>query len=359
MSRTAAQEYWGDTIAEDGLGDDYYLRLPYGQGGCRFYLLGYSTSIFSVYMPDARLLQVGGEPQFVVACTDKDFELYDATGVTLLATLTLGDCVMVRLISNSTEAGTWAADFSGGYEAGTDIPSGRVFYDVRVDVNTLDFILLDRLTAMGYDGVTPAVVRCTIAANKTLGASSTTSRGFDTGGFPTGTIVLLTIEAGAVITGIGGIGGRGGDVLPGLLSQVGQQGGHGMRIQDNTVLVNYGTIQGGGGGGGGGAALSSPVGSQQSGGGGGAGAGYQNGGLQSGDPGDPARATGYGGRGGRDEGGLGGTGYVNGGDGGDPGQSGSAGTAAGGAAGDAIQRNSGRTLTKLVAGTITGAETTY
>lgn len=358
MSRTAEQEHFGDSHVELDLKDDFRLRLPYGPGGCRLYAMQYTGLGFSAQLPDARDLQPTGEPSYVVACLDMDFDIVDQSS-NVLATLTVGDCVVIHLVDNSTAVGVWSVQFSGGFEVSSDIPNGREFYDVVFSRNTLDFNLRNHATAIGYDGVAPVVFRCRVPSNITLGASSTAFWGFDTGGFPSGSVIMVTVEAGAVITGIGGIGGRGGDVLPGLLSQPGQQGGHGMRIQDDTILINYGTIQGGGGGGGGGAALSSPVGSQQSGGGGGGGAGFQNGYLQSGDPGDPARATGYGGRGGRDQGGLGGTGYVSGGDGGNPGQAGSTGTAAGGAAGDAIQRATAVTLTKIVAGTITGAETTY
>lgn len=353
MSRTSEQEFFGDAIAEDGLVDPYRIRLPYAQGGCRFYVLGFDGPNVAT-LPDARLIQIG-EAVCTIACTTSDIEV-QASGGAIVTTLVSGDIATFYLTDNSTQGGSWAV-VAGTYESGSPITEGRVFYDLTIDRDTLNVIVLHRLEAMGYDGVTPVVARVTIAANVTVGSWTTdTAWGFATGGLPAGSTVFLTIEPGAVVTGKGGAGGYGGDVLPGLLAGAGQTGGHAMLIQDDTVLVNYGTIQGGGGGGGGGGALS--TGSVQAGGGGGGGAGWQNTGATGGTAGNGGGATpGYSGS--RDQGGTPGTGYVNGGSGGWPGTAGTASTAAGGAAGDAIQRLSSKTLTKVRAGTITGAETTY
>lgn len=356
MARTAEREFFGAVIEETGLVDDYRARLPSGPGGCRFYVLGF-VGPQTMELPDARLINPGVEAVLTVAVTDSDIDIVPNGSGTPLVTLPAGDVCTFWLIDNITQEGEWGFTQTS-YAAGTPITIGRLIYEVTIDRDTLDFDLRDHLIALGFDGSTPVSVRCTIAAGVTLGATSTSSYGFDTGGLPTGSTVLLTVGTGAVVTGKGGAGGRGGDVLPGLLSQVGSSGGHGMRVQDDTVLVNLGTIQGGGGGGGGGASLSVPVSSQQAGGGGGGGAGWQNTGATGGRPGTGGGATpGYSGS--RDQGGDGGTGYVNGGSGGWPGSAGTAATAAGGAAGDAIQRATAKTLSKIRAGTITGAETTY
>lgn len=354
MSRTAEQEFFGDVVEEDGLVDDYQLRVPHGQGGARLYVLGFADPHYAE-LPDARLLAPGAGAQITVIATDRDIDVVPSGSGTPLVTVTNTDAVTFYLVDNSAQEGEWGYD-QAAYEAGTPIPLGRVAYEFTVGSDRVDLNIRNHIAAMGYDEVTPVSVRCTIADGVTVGASITSYWAIDTGGLPAGSTVHLTIGVGAVVTGAGGNGGRGGDVLPGLLSQVGSNGGSAMLIQDDTVLVSYGTIQGGGGGGGGGASLSVPASSQQAGGGGGGGAGWRRsiGGM----PGTGGGAT-DGSSGGRDEGGQGGLGYVDGGFGGDAGQAGSTGTAAGGAAGDAIQRATSRTLTKIVAGNIYGAETTY
>lgn len=355
MSRTAYHEHYGSSLEALALAEDesYHLRAPTGPGGCRFYSLEASDRGVLAVLPSATRCGTGG-PVFVVHSQDASADSIDVVDFdsNIIATIGAGELVELHLVDNSTNAGQWVANLITAAEMGVQITLGRVVYNWRVDADQFDFHLQDHANAAGWDGVTPAAMRLTIGAGYTFGASTSSEWGFDTGDFPAGSSLMLILEDDATITGRGGAGGSGGDIPPGTLAQNGSAGGAGMRIgQCNVRLVSYGTIQGGGGGGGGGAADA-----QRAGGGGGGGAGftYSQGGREGTGGGATAGVSGS-----TYTAGGGGQGHLPGGTGGAPGTAGAAGSAAGGAAGDAIQRATAYTLTKIRAGTITGAETTF
>jgi hypothetical protein len=194
----------------------------------------------------------------------------------------------------------------------------------------------------------------------------------DTGTFPAGSIIILTVLENGYISGRGGNGGGGQPITGGTPASptlgsvtVAAAGGDGLHVRCDTVLYNYGRIQGGGGGGSGGGAVGAITGP-----GGGGGAGYYP--CARGSQGTFPANQGFGGgghgtRGRLNKAGLGG-GINNGapagtgGAGGDPGQNGndSSSTAGGfGVAGNSISVDTSEaTLTKVVAGNIDGPEST-
>lgn len=185
----------------------------------------------------------------------------------------------------------------------------------------------------------PVIVYCTIESGIKLGATSTSNRGFRTGGFPSGSTLNL-INHGR----IAGYGGNGG----GFAGKHGSPGGDAIYLDDNIIIDNAdGEIFGGGGGGGKGADFT-PGGK---GGGGGGGQGYTDGGnggqvLGGAQDGDDGSESGRGlggnpGGSGAKSGGGGGTWGSNGTNGGTNSRE-SGGT--GGTAGKAVAKN-GKTVT--------------
>ncbi len=280
-------------------------------------------------------------------------------GANILATI-LPQTVCEFYQTAQSANGSWTTIASSAAE-GSSLAFNRVPLDLTIGEDVKTFNLRRHHDAFStYDGVTPAALRMWFGTpSKTflMGADDPTDAedgaAFDTGEWPAGTTLLL-FNYGRIL-GRGGDGGRGGDVPPGLLSAAGGAGTTAMRIRVNTALVNFGVIAGGGGGGAGGAYQSTTPG-----GGGGGGQGYIGG--RGGQPGGPV--GGYqsvGVDGGAFHAGGGGTGGFTGGTGGGLGTAGFVGPSGGtgGAAGSAILRKSAVTVTKVVAGTITGAEGTF
>lgn len=348
MARTAAQEHYGDAVYAGDVSGGYQFPLPYGPGGARLFVFSQTASDVGS-LPDARLLQPGGQPQFVVYNDGAEsLDVEDANGG-LLATVDQDDAYEFYLVSNSSMAGSWIVRQKGA-EAGSPITIGRIQYRWEFRQSAITTHLRVYANAHGYDGVTPVALHVTLGPH-TFGALRTDTWAFDTGTWPAGSTLFLVLEDGCIVSGRGGAGGRGSDLGVGLLSQPGGDGGTAMAIRIPTVIVNYGTIQGGGGGGGGGARTATAAG-----GGGGGGAGYRlselglrgnGGGANNGGQGYPS-VPGSGGPGGH-PGGSGG--YP-----GDPGSDGPGGGALGGAAGYAINRTSGGTYSFIRAGTVYGAE---
>lgn len=344
----SALDEWRGGSVDATIGADYRLRLPFAPGCARFYVLRPSTGSLNVTVPDARKLQVGGEPVYVVANHGSNtFTLRDAAAGSL-GTVAVGACAHLILLDNSTAAGVWAVK-SLSSTLGTALDATRKQFVLDLTSGTrLNLNLRTEIQNLyGYDGVTPVAIRCTIRPGVVIGSSSTSYPAFDSGSWPTGSTLLLGLGGATTrVCGRGGNGGRGG--TSSLLPTAGSTGGPAMVLRIDTNLVNYGRIQGGGGGGGGGSNTGSG-----GGGGGGGGAGHQQ---STGGIGSPL-ITGNGGQGQIDLGGPGGVGLgTNGGDGGGPGAAGSASGAAGGAAGNSILKLTGITLTKIAAGTIDGAE---
>ena len=353
MARTALEEMWGGTH-EHGDPSDLTLPLPSGvPGASRFIYLQINT----VDLPDARLLPLGG-PVYVIwnnqagggAATVRD------AGGTTVATLGNHDVAKCFLLDNSTQAGTWVVETSAGSESAAQT--------IAVDEFTIEFGPGLNLAAnirtmcnqLGYAGTDPARVNVFVgpqgsASVGAVGSTSTSLPGLRTGTFPAGSKIILTVLADGYITGRGGVGGTGQPITGGTPASPtygtvgnGGNGGDGLHIECDTILFNYGRIQGGGGGAGHKFGARGPTGSIP-----------------------PNQGFGYGGTGFigvLNQGGLGG-GTNNGapagtgGTGGGPGQNGNPASPSGGVvgtAGFAIRVAAGFTLTKAVAGTIEGLE---
>lgn len=353
--RTAAEEHFGVGIEVD-IAADYRLRLPFGPGGVRLYVLRPDAPGIAAILPDATLLQVGGAPQFVVCNDGTDTMTVEDSDGDTVATIAVGSSEELILADNASPAGGWLSR-SFSFTLGTQLDYDRVPVEIVLTETIRDgFNARDYARELGYEDNVAYAVRVTIREGVVIGNDAATPA-FNTGEWPAGTTMLLVLEQDARICGKGGNGGRGGDVPPGLLAQNGTAGGVALRTYLDLAIANHGYIQGGGGGGGGGAQSAGVPG-----GGGGGGAGYvESTGAAPGNLGTgQAPSYGHGQPGTIGLAGAGGgTAAGNGGNGGAPGTAGSNGNATGGAAGDAIQRLTGTTVTKIVTGTINGAEVTF
>lgn len=353
---TAETEWFGDSL-DATITTNYRLRPPSGLPGCcRFYVLRPTNPSLDATLPDARRCQIASK--LVVANHGtQTLTIKDAAGGTV-TTVAVGRACELLVLANATAAGSWIA-LDTASTLGTSLVHDRVPVDIVISESIATGInLREWAFDLGFrSDAYPYAVRCTIRRGITVGRTDSTAEAFYTGTWPTNSTLLLTLEPFSCISGRGGAGGRGGDVS-GLLAQPGGAGGHGLGISVTTALINHGTIQGGGGGGGGGVRSGTLPGA-----GGGGGAGYYPG--AGGAPGNGAQgapSAGFGkGAGIFSPGWAGFTGSLatSAGAGGSPGGSGTAGTGAGGGiAGSAIRRVSAYTLTKIVAGTISGAEVT-
>ena len=371
MPRTALDEMWGGYMVAGNV--DQLLPLPSGVPGAAR-LIGATNT--SVLLQDARLLPVGGpvytvwNNQASLQCAVKNKA---GTQLTLLNPNAVAVCY---LVDNSTEAGTWIVENKQGSVSSAQTITVDEFtielgpgINQRINIRTL-------CNRQGYTGSNPARVNVFVGpqGSATVGVVGSNNRAFpgmDTGLFPTGSVITLTVLDNGYITGRGGRGGTGQSITGGTPSSptygstvVAEDGGDGLHVQTNTILFNYGRIQGGGGGGSGGSASGSVSGP-----GGGGGAGYTP--CPRGVQGSRPSGQGFG------AGGNGGTGVLNqpglgggvnngapagtGGTGGEPGQAGGDSTPATGGFGQpgfAIKVASGVTLTKVVAGNIDGSEGT-
>jgi len=211
--------------------------------------------------------------------------------------------------------------------------------------------------ANGYTGATGVSYTFVAGSGVTITGAAGGGIGIDTGSWPAGVNLYLTVNG--IVRGGGGVGGVGGS-YPGSGGS-GGAGGDAVRCNAPiTITVNSGGIvQAGGGGGGGGSYTSNPYGGGNYGGGGGGG-GAPNG--QGGSGGSGSNGSGSSGSSGTTSGGgAGGGSSIAGGAGGAYGQAGvtgstspyGAGSGSGGAAGYAVRKN-GTSCTAGGAGTITG-----
>lgn len=366
MSRTALQEQFGDA-ADVTISSDYQMRLPTGLGGVRFYVIRPDGPGLKVTMPStagyARL--VGGEVFTVINLSVEALTVQTA-GLVTVATLAADEAAVLTLVSADSSDGTWFARKTASADESSPIAvAADVFsFTIGAGSNRNARLICNQ---QGYAGVLPARVTITLADGAAVGSSSTGAPAIQTGTFPANSLVTFVIGTGSRVCGKGGDGGIGAGASPVIASGPGFAGGVALRIDCNAILVSSGKIQGGGGGGGGGnvvGAINGP--------GGGGGAGYflSSGGTSA----ATSSANLAGGSGGIESPGAGG-GVISGGLSGIGGVGGAAGSAggsptsqggvggtggAGGAAGAAIVVNTtgGFSLTKVVAGTISGAEST-
>ncbi len=361
MSVTGDAWFGGSVDVSTG-GPFYTLGLPWGPGGKRLHVVRPSSATFAV-LPLALFLRTGADIFRIVNAGTANLTILGILGTTF-ATLTPGQVADLHLPFITVE-GLWQVYVrSGTATLGTGLADRKVV-NLRLTTQTNLNLREYARSAGAFDDV-PYAVTCTIAAGHVIGSTSVAIPAFDTGVWPTGTTIKLLLEAGARICGRGGAGGQGGLVPPSAFNGPGQAGGAAIQTWNNLVVVNRGFIQGGGGGGGGGTFVAVP------GCGGGGGAGYLAsepglGGFGLGGAGQLAAGNGQGGTIGL--GGLGGVlaGHNSGGAGGGPGAAGSPGSslgtaitaAQGGAAGAAIRYLSTVTVTKLVTGTINGAEVSF
>jgi len=407
MGNTAIDEQRGGSV-DVTLGSPtvYQAGLPSGPGGVRLYVVRPTVAGSSFRLPNPNYCTVGAEPVCVVI--NKGTQSIDITnfGGTLITSLAANRAIEAYLLIVGVDLwspiGPFVVSSSGGLN-GNRKPFEVVY---TASSTTRTNVRTDVAKQYGYVGADgPAAVAVTIKSGVVLGGGTPTGASFGTGGWPAGSTMLITLESGAFIAGAGGAGGRGADIN-GAGVGAGGDGGLAMNVLVNAALINNGTIQGGGGGGGGaarrlinsvwlpggsgGLAMDVRVnaalinnGTIQGGGGGGGGAarrlinsvflpGGSGGGGAGANPGagggivNSNNAT-IGQAGSFTAGGLAGdAGGYQGGVGGAPGAlggNGAPGTAGGGgargAAGTAIQvlASGGFSLTKIVAGTITGAET--
>lgn len=365
MSYTAYAEMFGGSMDAAPAVDDL-LRRPTGIGGCRFYVLRPSASGLSFYLPFAMFCSKGSEPTLTV-CNHGSHALSIRTSLlgTLVATVAVGQAAKVWLLDNTTYWGEWHATVSSAAQ-GTALLADREPCDLLISGVHRNLDLREYAIDLGYAEERAYAVTARLANDAIIGSESTLIPACDSGTWPTGTTMRMFLSAGARICGRGGNGGRGGS--PGVdggtgvdFGQPGGAGGHALVVRLDCALTSYGKIQAGGGGGAGGAATQ--AGGNYPGGGGGGGAGFEpsSGGLSgmvsgqqwnggNGRPGFPDVA----GQGG-------GTPAQNGQAGGGPGQAGANASAGvlGGAAGHAIRVLTGKTLTKIRAGTIDGAEVSF
>lgn len=371
MARTAIEEMWGGYHAQS-VGSTNLLPLPSGvPGAARFIELKDG----GCKLQDARLLEVGG-PVYTIWNNQSGSgtaALQTAAGVTL-ATVAHDSVTQCYLVDNSTQAGTWVLrTANGSHSAAQTIAVDEFTFELAAGTN-LGVNIRTLCDQEGYAGTNPVRVNVFVgpqgsATVGAVGGSTAGGEAMDTGTFPAGSIIILTVLANGYISGRGGAGGTGQPITGGTTASptygsvvVGGNGSDGLYVRCNTILYNYGRIQGGGGGGSGGGAVGAVSGP-----GGGGGAGYwsspaglegsyvQSSGFSGGGSGDSGRLNAAGDGGGVGNGAPAGTG----GAGGDPGQAGndSSSTAGGfGQPGFAIKVLSSVTLTKAVAGNIDGAE---
>ena len=349
--------------ADKVISSAYSLPIPSGiPGAVRLHVLRPDASSIDVSLPDATLCAaaVGGVAFVVVNLGSHSMTLKDSGGSTI-TTVAVNEALQVILESADTSAGSWLYRKTTGAAESTALANVGEDFDIALQ-SGVDVNLRELCDQLGYSGTRTARVRARLdvpsgSSIALIGSSSTSTAALTTGVFPAGSVVQLTIGAGAFICGRGGDGGI--PFLPvgagGVDGTDGSPGGPAMLVQCDTALVNYGKIQGGGGGGGGGFAGSSI---KCGGGGGGAGYTISSGGqTQDGD-------AGSGGSGGVQAPGFGGKSSAasSSGDGAVGGGAGQAGgdllpwSYNGGAAGPAIQVDSSFTLTKVITGSIAGAE---
>lgn len=366
MGNTAIDEQLGgsdDTTYS--LGGIYTLRLPSGFNGCRLYVARPTVAGVILRMPSPSRCSTGAAPIFVIINKGTQTLTVTSNGGITIGTIAAGNAWEIWLQLEGVDS--WLPIGPFPVSSSGNLNGNRKIFDVTYSASstTRTNVRNDVAKQYGYIGQDgPVAVNVLVNTGVVLGGGTTSNPSVATGAWPAGSTMVITLESGAYIAGAGGAGGSG-FLANSTGGTAGAAGGDALNVTVNAALINYGTVQGGGGGGGGGAArIVSGVPTQGGSGGGGAGANAGAGG-----PVIQSAASTAGSAGSFTAGGAGGVlgAGAAGGTGGAPGVAGSAGQsgttsgAAGGAAGTAIKVNTGNgySLTKLVNGTILGAETTF
>jgi hypothetical protein len=332
VTRTALDEVFGGSGDFALSSGTVRMGLPHSKGGRRLYVVRPSAAGCTVTLPLAVFLPTPSSYVVVNLGTDPVNVIYAVLGTTLV-TIPAGQQAELFLLNDSVPWGVWLSRLSTA-TVGT-LLAERVAINLEFGAGAFGPVDLRRMAIdQGFTSEVAYAVNCTVRSGALIGSDSTSRAALSTGRWPTGSTLLLSIEAGAIVSGKGGAGGRGESVV-GLLSENGSSGGYAIGVAANTTIVNRGMIQAGGGGGGGGGKSGTQAGG---GGGGGAGSLRSLGGI-GGSPNGPAGGDGtptlFGVGGGFSLG-------VGGGNGGIPGSPGGAGVGGGlgGAAGYSIVRDS-------------------
>ena len=268
MTKNAVDEQWGASASYTLTSGNVRIGLPHGEGGRRLYVVRANGVGVTVTLPIALFLPVPSEFTIVNPGTESLTVVYAIIGFPFV-TIPAGQQATVYLLNQNVPWGTWLAKlrFAAG---GTELPI-RTPLEIVLDNSTQGPVDLRRLSiGLGAtDDTNPYAVRCVVKSGTLIGSDSPSRTAFRTGLWPADSTLLLMVEEGAIISGMGGTGGRGGDLPLVLLPQNGGDGGRALFLEMDATVVNAGRIQGGGGGGGG---ASGHGGVAGGGGGGGAGA---------------------------------------------------------------------------------------
>ena len=358
MARTAQQEMRGDAVFVNAEAD-YRCRLDSAEGGARLYVVQRSGN-YNTDLPSTAQVRIGAHPNVTVINLGIGTTQVRTSTAANVVSLAAGESAELWPITQTSEVWRWIKRSVAGVLSGLN--DSRKPLQLRFTASRLNRVSLREEVAalFGYTATDGPVALDVVVERDVVIGGGTAAAGpsLDTGTFPSGSTILLTLEAGAYISGSGGNGGQGmSDAGAGMTA--GTAGGPALRIATPTTIVNGGRIQGGAGGGGGAArgqasSVNRPGGS----GGGGAGAPAGKGGPALGVPPDPSTGGQPGtlltaGTGGQST-----TGTPVGGSGGAPGAAGSAGQsglggvagAAGGAAGYALGYVTGVPYSVVAAG---------
>ena len=131
-------------------------------------------------------------------------------------------------------------------------PSGPISVTARTNLRTLS----------GYTGTTPVSLSFVVPAGTTIWGVASENQGaaIDTGTWPAGSTITLTIEG--KVYGYGGVGGNGGTGGNNAIGTSGGTGGAALLVRHalTVTMATGGELKGGGGGGAGGTATNKPPG---------------------------------------------------------------------------------------------------
>jgi hypothetical protein len=316
VTRNALDEVFGGSGDFTLSSGTVRIGLPHSEGGRQLYVVRPSAGGCTVTLPVAVFLPKPSA-YVVVNLGSQSIDVVLSILGTTVVTIPAGQQAELFLLNDAFPWGTWQARLAT-VTAGTLLAERTPVY---LEIGAGAFGPVDLRKMAIEQGATsessPYSVQCRIRSGALIGSESTSSPALMTGDWPTGSTLLLIIEDGGIVSGKGGDGGIGGNLIPGpgTTATNGGNGGPALMTTMATTIVNRGTIQGGGGGGGG-AAANGGIG----GGGGGSGAGWTR---------SPGGRGGFGGNSGGDgtvtSGGFGGAGPsagFGGGNGGFPGLSG-------------------------------------
>ena len=251
---TALEEQRGGALDVTlNLGDSPYIaQLDSGPNRARLYVVRPNDSGIEFSLPFATDCTIGCKPSVTVANLGS-FAIDVLERTTPVQTVGVGQACEFYALPD----GTWLPVVSSITCAeSAALNAVRIPYVVAYTASssTVTNLRRDISRQYGYtSSMGPVAIVCRIGAGVVLGGGNTEQGSFDSGAWPTGSTLLLQMEAGSMIVGRGGLGGSGMQVN-GTGQTAGGAGGHGLDVYLPTVIVAAGaTIAGGGGGGGGGA----------------------------------------------------------------------------------------------------------